>query len=138
MKFCLTILLLAMLAIATVPANVAFAAKPTTSESNDDARLKDLQERFKQRLPKLKELKKQGIIGETYEGYVDFVKGKPKDAEKLVKEENADRKELYTTIAQREGTTPEKVAERNGKRNFTKATPGEFLRDADGKWHQKT
>jgi uncharacterized protein YdbL (DUF1318 family) len=106
--------------------------------SATDARLKELRDRFKQRYAQIAALKKQGVIGETYEGYVDFVKDKPSDAKELVDQENADRKELYKLLAEKEGTTPEKVAERNAKRNFEKASAGEFLKDADGKWTKKS
>ena len=114
------------------------APRAFSAEKKDDARTAELRKKFKERLPKLHELKQQGIIGETYEGYVDFVKEKKSDAATLVDEENADRKELYKLIAAKTGATPETVAEQNAKRNFEKAAPGEFLKDANGKWRQKS
>jgi uncharacterized protein YdbL (DUF1318 family) len=158
-KFIFT--LLALLAIA-IPASSAFSAKPKDKDkpppadppaakdtdkpkdagggdsSKNDARLKQLRDRFKGRYAKILELKKQGIVGETYEGYLDFVKDKKPDAQTLVDEDNADRKELYKLLAEKEGTTPEKVGERNAKRAFEKAAAGEFLKDADGKWSKKS
>jgi hypothetical protein len=98
-----------------------------------------LKERFKQRYPKLVETKQPGTIGETYQGYVELVdeKSKDKDANALVDAENADRKELYKIIADKEGTTADVVAERNAKRVFEKAKPGEYLKGSDGKWKKK-
>jgi uncharacterized protein YdbL (DUF1318 family) len=148
MKRRITFTLLALFAIG-IPAPLALAAdksgkaaakekdKPKDANpegSKTEARLKELRDRFKQRYPKIAEFKKQGIVGETYEGYLDFVKDKKSDAKELVDEENADRKELYKLLAEKEGTTAEKVAERNAKRNFEKASAGEYLKDADGKW----
>jgi uncharacterized protein YdbL (DUF1318 family) len=99
----------------------------------------ELQKRFKERDSKLQASKQAGTIGETYQGYVELVdeKSKDKDARALVDEENADRKELYKLIAEKEGTTADIVAERNAKRVFEKAKPGEYLKGADGKWKKK-
>ena len=103
-----------------------------------DSKEAELHARVKERYPRIKELKKQGIVGETFEGYLDFVKDKKADAKKLIDEENADRKEVYKLIAEKQGTTPEKVADRAAKLHFEKAAPGEFLKDSSGKWTKKT
>ena len=134
-----------MLAVIALAPAAAWAAKPDEGgktekkQPAEDPKLKELQERFKQRYGQIRELKKQGSVGETYEGYLDYVTDKKADdAKKLVDAENADRKELYESIAKNEGTTTEKVAERAAKRNFTKAAAGEFLKGADGKWTKKS
>ena len=137
-------MLIVVLALGFAPAKL-WAAKPeadaTKTEKKEgstagDARIKELQEKFKQRYEKIRQFKQQGVVGETYEGYLDFVKDKGNAAQD-VDDENADRKELYKLIAEKEGTTAEKVAERNAKRNFSKASAGEFLKGADGKWQKK-
>ena len=99
----------------------------------------ELKESFKQRFPKIAALKNAGTVGETHEGYLALVdeKSKDKEAKELVEAENEERKELYKLIADKEGTTLEKVAERAGKRAFEKAQPGEYLKGADGKWKKK-
>jgi uncharacterized protein YdbL (DUF1318 family) len=102
-------------------------------------RPEELRERFKGRFPQVKAAKQAGKIGETSSGVLEGVPGKSLDdaTRKLADEENADRKELYKIIADREKTTAEKVAERNAARNFEKAAAGEYLKGADGKWTQK-
>lgn len=102
-----------------------------------DQRIDALQEKFEHRYPELRELKKNGVIGETAEGFVAFVKGETAGAEEIVNEENADRRTLYALIAEKEQTTEQKVAERNARRNFRNAEPGDHLRDKDGRWSQK-
>ena len=99
----------------------------------------ELRERFKNRLPQLREAKSAGTIGETSAGFVEAVEGKSLDEplKKVVDEENADRRELYKLIAEKEKTTEQKVAERNAFRNFEKAESGEMLKDKDGKWQKK-
>ena len=99
----------------------------------------ELRERFKGRLPQLREAKGSGTVGETASGYVEGVEGKSLDEKqkKVIDEENADRRELYKLIAEKEKTTEAKVAERNAARNFEKAGSGEMLKDKEGKWRKK-
>ena len=95
-----------------------------------------LQKRFKARYPQIQQLKRDGTVGETDAGYIDFVKAKDEKAAKVVDEENTDRKALYKLIADREGISADVVAERAGKRNFDHAKPGEWLKEG-GKWRKK-
>jgi uncharacterized protein YdbL (DUF1318 family) len=110
---------------------------PATAARAD--RMSELQERFKNRLPQLRAGKSSGTIGETAAGFVEAVEGKQPDEKlrKVVDEENADRRELYKLIAEKEKTTDDKVAERNGIRNFEKAGSGEMLKDKDARWRKK-
>ncbi len=122
--------IIALVAVALLPCGFAAAA------SRED----ELKESFKERFPKIAALKKAGTVGETHEGYLALVDEKSKDEEvkELVEEENEERKELYTLIAEKEeGATQEKVAERAGKRAFEKARPGEYLKGSDGIWKKK-
>jgi uncharacterized protein YdbL (DUF1318 family) len=114
----------------------ALVLSPATARAD---RGDDLRQRFKNRFPQVKAAKQAGKIGETSAGLLEGVPGKSLDdaTRKLADEENADRRELYKLIADREKTTAEKVAERNAARNFEKATAGEYLKGADGKWTQK-
>ena len=113
-----------------LPAGLALAAD----------REAELQERFKRRFRELREAKADGKVGETREGLVDFVESKHADDKALrtlVDDENADRRELYKLIAEKEKTTEAKVAERAAARNYERARSGEFLKDKDGAWRQK-
>jgi hypothetical protein len=100
--------------------------------------LNDLKQRFQQRYPQLMKAKAAGTIGETSAGHVDAVKGSlDGELSKVVAAENADRDKLYKILADKEGTTPAHIAERNAIRNFEKARSGEYLKGRDGQWHQK-
>jgi uncharacterized protein len=121
----------ALLAILVVP--LLTLLLPASASGAD---MQELQQRFKERFAKLQELKSAGTIGETSEGFVEFVKDKSSDAAKLVEAENSDRRELYALLAKDEGTTAERVGRRNAQRNFDRARSGEWLRKA-GKWEQK-
>ena len=101
-----------------------------------ETKMDKLRDRFKQRYPQVQELKKAGVVGETSDGYLDWVKKKDAKAAEVVDAENADRKELYEAIAKRENTTADVVAQRAAKRNFEKAGDGEFIKQ-DGEWKKK-
>ena len=80
------------------------------------------------------------VPGHEGAGVVEAVDPKYAEEEKikkLIDEENADRRELYKLIAEKEKTTEDKVAERNAARNFQKARSGEYLKGRDGKWKRK-
>jgi hypothetical protein len=101
--------------------------------------LSDLKARFQERYPKLAVLKKAGTIGETTAGLVELVDPAKSDAaaKELVEAENKDRLELYKILAEKNGTTPEKVAQLDAQRRFERAKPGEWLKGADGQWKKK-
>jgi uncharacterized protein YdbL (DUF1318 family) len=122
MKTAMMTLLMTLLALGS-------AAHAAPSES-------DLRKRFEERYPAIRELKQQGTVGETDDGYLDFVKDKDDDADEVVKDENDDRRALYKLIAEKEKTEPEVVAKRNAKRNFDRARDGEYLKEG-GKWKKK-
>ena len=116
--------------LSCLPAGVAFAAD----------REAELQERFKGRLEDVRRAKADGKIGETREGVLDAVEAKyleDKALRTLVDEENADRRELYKLIAEKEKATEAQVAERAAARNYQKARSGEYLKDKDGAWKRK-
>lgn len=98
-------------------------------------------DRMAKRLPKLKALKGEGKIGETYNGLVDAVKKEYREKDetlrKLVDEENADRKAFYALTAKKFETTPEIVARTAGIRNFKAAEPKHWLKLKTGKWIQR-
>ncbi len=96
----------------------------------------DIKARFKERLPKILELKAEGIIGETNRGYLDFV-GPQRKMEDLVEAENRDRRIVYEEIARRENTTVEKVGKRRAIQLRELAAPGHYVQDDAGNWYRK-
>ena len=86
------------------------------------------------RAAEIAQLKQQGAIGETDEGYLESVKGS--DGGEVVNAENGDRRELYAIIAKESGDTVESVAKHAADRHFKRAKKGEYLKYS-GKWRQK-
>lgn len=105
-----------------------------------------LKVQFRAREDELRQLKKQGTVGETVEGYVEAVDAGAAGDQKiaaLVSEENRDRRALYQILADEINkehpqaavkATTETIATRNAARNIEHATPEEFLRVGKGHW----
>jgi hypothetical protein len=96
----------------------------------------DIKARMKNRLPVIKELKSQGIVGEDNAGFLQFVGDKKVSAE-VVAAENKDRLTVYKAIAKQQGTTAELVGKRRALQISKRAESGEWVQDAGGNWVQK-
>jgi uncharacterized protein YdbL (DUF1318 family) len=120
----------------------SLAMNATAAAPQSRAELKD---RFEQRYPELNRLKNQGKVGETTNGFVEPVKKDSeleKEAQELIKVENADRRKLYDAISAKlvkegKNVSPDKVAERNARRNYMNAKGSDFLKSKDGVWVQR-
>ena len=100
------------------------------------ASAKEIRQRMIARLPAIKELKANGIVGENNKGFLEFV-GQKKEKQDIVEAENQDRAQVYTAIAEQQGTTAELVGKHRAVQIADKAQRGEWLQDANGKWYQK-
>ena len=92
--------------------------------------------RMKNRLPVIRALKAEGIIGENNKGYLEFISGNKAEAD-VVNAENSDRREVYNDIAKQQGTTVDLVGKRRAIQIAKRAIPGQWLQDESGKWYQK-
>ncbi|MCK5312233.1 MAG: YdbL family protein [Desulfobacteraceae bacterium] len=95
-----------------------------------------VKERMKERRPAINKLKTEGIIGETFQGYLVFLSENSQNQE-IIDNENMDRKKIYSYIAKKEGATLELVGQRRAKKIAEMAKPGQFLQNEDGSWYQK-
>jgi uncharacterized protein len=96
----------------------------------------DIKARFKERLPKIIELKSKGIIGENNQGYLDFV-GSVRQMQDVVEAENRDRRIVYEEIARQQGTTVQTVGQRRALQLRDLANPGDWVQDDAGRWYRK-
>jgi uncharacterized protein len=96
----------------------------------------DVKARMIARLPVLKDLKAQGIIGENNQGYLEY-RGSKRPQEDVVQAENQDRRAVYSAIAKQQGAAAELVGKQRALQIAEKADSGEWLQDAAGKWYQK-
>ena len=95
-----------------------------------------IKQRMISRLPVIKALKDQGVVGENNTGFLEFV-GNRKEKADVIAAENKDRKLVYEAIAKKQGTTTEVVGKHRAAQIAGKAKTGEWLQDANGKWYQK-
>jgi len=95
----------------------------------------DITAKMQARLPAIKELKAKGIVGENNKGYLEF-RGAPAK-ENIVQDENNDRKEVYATIAAKQGVTADVVGMRRAEQIASKAAPGELIQSPNGTWNKK-
>jgi uncharacterized protein len=96
----------------------------------------DIKARMKARLPIIKAMKGEGVVGENNLGYLEFI-GEQKKKEDIVQAENTDRKRVYTVISKKQGTTKALVGKRRAAQISQKANPGVWIQDPSGNWSQK-
>ena len=90
----------------------------------------------KDRLAIVKALKNKGNVGENSKGLLEF-RNDDKKAEEVIKEENSARLAKYKDIAEKTGTTPEKVGEQRANQILQEDPSGTWHQAPDGKWSQK-
>lgn len=122
------------------PVDVKLDVKLSVQNQLSEAMPADLRDRFEKRLPELTEMKKKGILGETFDGYIDAVPPNSPTAEpqaSLIKAENADRITYYQAVARNAQTDIAYVGQLSAMKRFETAPLGEFLRYRDGTWKKK-
>lgn len=122
------------------PVDVKLDVKLSVENQLNEAMPTDMRDRFEKRLPEINKLKKDGKIGETFDGYIEAVT--PADAADpaiadLIKAENADRLAYYQAVARAAQSNVGYVGELSGMKRFEAAAPGEYLRYRDGTWKRK-
>ncbi|MBD3240017.1 MAG: DUF1318 domain-containing protein [Chitinivibrionales bacterium] len=110
------------------------ASTLTQAQTRDEIR-----ERMRERFPQLLRLKGQGVVGETYLGYVSPVDPEQvgDEAARLIANENEDRRALYGIIAEETGAAVEAVGKINARRIFNDADDDHYFKGPDGEWRQK-
>ncbi|MBD1226471.1 YdbL family protein [Xenorhabdus griffiniae] len=84
----------------------------------------------------LNEAKQQGLVGETFSGYLAPVKN-GQEAQSVVKKINNERQKKYAEIAAQNNMTTEQVARMAGEKLVNRAASGEYVLGINGNWVQK-
>jgi uncharacterized protein len=77
--------------------------------------------------------KRQGLVGEQPDGFLGTVRQTPESAE-LVRSVNQQRRQSYQDLAKRNGVSVDSVATLAGRKLIDRAAPGEYVKDASGRW----
>ncbi len=84
----------------------------------------------------LQTAKAQGLVGETPAGYLAAVQSGNGEVVQLVRSINAQRKQYYQEIAQRNNTPLQAVEQLAGKKAIEKTPAGQFIQ-VNGAWLKK-
>lgn len=85
----------------------------------------------------LEEARVQGLVGETFSGYIELVKPNHPQAKILVNQINQARKEKYIEIAKTNKVTPDEIAKLAGEKLVARANTGEYVKGINGQWVKK-
>ena len=82
--------------------------------------------------------KSHGLVGETPSGYLAAIPADPaSEVTELVQSINMKRKEQYSQIASKNGTSLKNVELLAGQKAIAKTSPGNYYRDNQGNWIRK-
>ena len=84
----------------------------------------------------LEAAKRQGLVGEQPDGYLGAVRQSAEAAD-LVRSVNAQRRQSYQDLAKRNGVSADSVAALAGRKLIDRTAPGEYVKDASGRWVQR-
>jgi hypothetical protein len=93
--------------------------------------------RMEQRLPQIDALKAQEFLGENNRGFLEERKSGGPNAGAVVADENRDRQEVYTLLAQQTGATPDSVGKARAKQIAANSRGGVWVQDEGGAWKKK-
>ena len=92
--------------------------------------------RVEQRLPQVDALKEKGAVGENNRGFLEVRDGSA-DAAAVVAAENKDREALYTSVAQKTGSSVVNVGKARAAKIAQNSRAGVWVQDEAGNWKQK-
>jgi uncharacterized protein YdbL (DUF1318 family) len=93
--------------------------------------------RMEQRIAPLNAMKDRGAAGENNQGFLEARAGATSDDQRVIGEENADRRTVYAAIAAQTGATPDAVGRHRAQQIASIARPGHWIQDPSGIWRQK-
>ncbi|MGH7945047.1 MAG: YdbL family protein [Opitutaceae bacterium] len=93
--------------------------------------------RMEQRIAPLNVLKDRGVAGENNQGFLEVRGGATGDDQRVIGEENADRRTVYAAIAAQTGATPDAVGRQRAQQIAEIARRGHWIQDSSGAWRQK-
>jgi uncharacterized protein YdbL (DUF1318 family) len=97
----------------------------------------EIKARMMERVPIINSLKAKGVVGEANTGFLVVRDRVNEKAKEIVNVENQDRRQVYSSIARQQKTTPELVGKRRALKIIEIAQPGTWLQRKDGAWYQK-
>ena len=94
-------------------------------------------DRIKERLSQIDDLKAAGSIGENAKGYLERRGSLGPRQDALLAAENADRRVIYQSVANRTNQTSDDVGAQRAIQIAARARSGVWLQKPSGDWYQK-
>ena len=95
-----------------------------------------LKDRMLARVPAINSLKDQGLIGENNQGYLEYRTG-ARPEQKMIDDENSDRRAVYTEIARTQKVDVALVGQRRASQIRDIGGAGHWFQKPDGAWDKK-
>ena len=95
-----------------------------------------VKDRMLARIPTINGLKDKGLVGENNKGFLEFRTG-AKPEQKLINNENSDRKSVYAAIAKKQKVDSSLVGQRRAKQISEIGKKGHWFQKPDGTWYKK-
>ena len=96
-----------------------------------------IQRRLSQRLPAIDAIKLSGRVGENRNGYLEARGELTKNEEKLVDEENGDRRKIFAIVSIKTNTATTTVGATRARQIVERSRRGIWLQNESGEWFQK-
>lgn len=98
-----------------------------------------IQKRDESRATRIERLKADGVVGETFDGFIASVRGKADDdVEQVIAQENRDRRALYDQVAGSiEKADAAQVARQMAREMYEHLPAGHFYKSKEGAWERK-
>lgn len=96
-----------------------------------------LKARIEQRLGSVNALKDRGVVGETNRGFLEARDAATADDQRIIGEENTDRRAVYAAIAARTNASADQVGQKRAEQIASLARAGHWIQDAGGAWKKK-
>lgn len=93
--------------------------------------------RMEQRVGAIDALKDRGVVGENNRGYLEARGAAGAEDQKVISDENSDRRAAYAFIAQQTGADADSVGRRRAQQIAGASKRGVWIQDPSGEWRQK-
>ena len=93
--------------------------------------------RMEQRISAIDALKARGVVGENNQGFLEPRGSLTADDQKVVADENTDRRAVYAALAAQTGASADAVGRRRAEQIARGSKAGVWIQAPDGGWSQK-
>lgn len=101
-----------------------------------NAQAASVKERMLARVPAINSLKDKGLVGENNRGYLEY-RTDAKPEQKMISDENNDRKAVYADIAGKQNVDITLVGQRRANQIRDIGGAGQWFQKPDGAWYKK-